>query len=206
MRGNWQSRPARWAFLTGIYAALVSFPFWIPHPAWANDVPIDSPQAQAEAQRLAAEPPKPPPPAKEIRVDHSGRKESGKASIYGPHFNGRTTASGQPLNPHANVAASKTLPLGTVARVTNLQNGKSTDVKVEDRGPFVSGRVVDLTPHAAQQIGLTKKQGVAPVIVAPVLVPQPDGTLKPGAGAAEGDTAAEARQAVPGGRIASRND
>jgi rare lipoprotein A len=117
-------------------------------------------------------------------IDHSGRKQEGKASYYAQHFNNRKMANGRRFNPNADVAASKTLPLGTTAKVTNLQNGKSTMVKVEDRGPFVDGRVVDLAPKAADQLDI-KKQGLAPVVVAPVTVPLPDGRVKLGAGAAE---------------------
>ena len=86
----------------------------------------------------------------------------------------------------SNVAASKTLPLGTTAKVTNLSNGKSATVKVEDRGPYVDGRVVDLTPKVADELDM-KKVGVTPVVVAPIAVPQPDGAIKLGAGAAEAD-------------------
>ena len=155
--------------------------------AFATDATVPalgSPRALAEAQKLADLPPLAPPRGHHIVDDHSGRKEKGKASIYARFFDGRKMADGRRYDPHANIAASKSLPLGTIARVTNLRTGKSTEVKIEDRGPFVDGRVVDLTPHAAHAIGLTLKQGVAPVIVAPVVVPQPDGTLKPGAGAA----------------------
>jgi rare lipoprotein A len=76
------------------------------------------------------------------------------------------------------------LPLGTTARVTNLANGKSAMVRVEDRGPFIVGRVVDVTPKVAALLEISKA-GVAPVIVAPIAVPQPDGAVKLGAGAAE---------------------
>jgi rare lipoprotein A len=95
----------------------------------------------------------------------------GKASIYSKSLDGKKMADGKHLDTDANVAASKTLPLGTVAKVTNLDNGKSTTVTVEDRGPFVRGRVVDLSPAAAKQVGLTKRQGVAPVAVKPISVP-----------------------------------
>ena len=88
------------------------------------------------------------------------------------------------MNPNANVAASKTLPLGSVVKVTNLQNGKTATVKIEDRGPYVGGRVVDLAPKAADQIDLTEK-GVAPVEVKPITLPQPGGEVGLGAGAAE---------------------
>ena len=133
-----------------------------------------------EAEELAELPPMKPGG----RIDHSGRKQEGKASYYAKYFTNRRMADGQKFNPNTDVAASKTLPLGTTARVTNLQNGKSTIVTVEDRGPFVDGRVVDLAPKVADLLDI-KKQGVAPVVVAPVAVPLPDGKIKLGAGAAE---------------------
>ena len=86
--------------------------------------------------------------------------------------------------PNANIAASKTLPLGTTAKVTNLNNGKSALVKVQDRGPYVGGRVVDLAPKVAEELEMTEP-GIAPVVVAPVAVPLPNGDVKLGAGAAE---------------------
>jgi rare lipoprotein A len=82
------------------------------------------------------------------------------------------------------VAASKTLPLGSVAKVTNLDNGKSATVKIEDRGPYVDGRVVDLAPKVADELDI-KGRGVAPVEVKPITIPEPDGGVKLGAGAAE---------------------
>jgi rare lipoprotein A len=94
-------------------------------------------------------------------------------------------ANGRRFNPHGNVAASKSLPLGTIATVTNLETGLSTQVRVEDRGPFIAGRVVDLSPQAALDIGITEAKGIARVEVSPVFVPQPDGSMKAGAGAVE---------------------
>jgi rare lipoprotein A len=91
----------------------------------------------------------------------------GKASIYASSFDGKLTASGKPLDPNANVVASNTLPLGSKAKVTNLQTGKSAVVTVEDRGKLKKGRLVDLTPGAARRIGLSQKQGIAPVAVQP---------------------------------------
>lgn len=113
-------------------------------------------------------------------IDRSGRPQVGKASIYAHRFAGRTMADGHRMNPHDGNAASKTLPLGTVAKVTNLQTGKSTVVKIQDRGPYVRGRIVDLSPAAAEKIGLARKQGIAPVEVVPISVPLPDGSTKPG--------------------------
>jgi rare lipoprotein A len=140
--------------------------------------------AKAEAAKLDAERAKPPPGSR-INVDHSGRKESGTATWYGPHRGRNHTASGKRLIAGGHTAASKTLPLGTKAKVTNLKTGKSDVVTIEDRGPFGKGKVIDVTPGVAQKIGLDKKAGVAPVVVAPIAVPQPDGSIKPGAGAAE---------------------
>ncbi len=116
--------------------------------------------------------------------EHFGRVQKGRASYYGREFNGRRMANGRPFQPNSQTAASKTLPLGTTARVTNLQNGRSTTVRVEDRGPTVRDRVLDVSPQAAQQLGI-QREGVAPVAVAPIEVPQPDGSIKPGAGAGE---------------------
>jgi len=168
----------------GVGASLLLAVFASAPLAHAADPPIETPAAQAEAKKLDALPPV-PSQGNKIVVDASGRKESGVGSIYSPSFDGKTMANGQPYSPNANIAASKTLPLGTVAKVTNLENGKSTEVKVKDRGPFVSGRVLDMTPKVASQSGLSNKEGVAPVVVAPVTVPQPDGSVKIGAGAAE---------------------
>jgi rare lipoprotein A len=105
-------------------------------------------------------------------LDHSGRRQIGKASVYARKFAGRRMANGEIMRPADGNAASKTLPLGTTARVTNLENGKSTVVTIEDRGPHVPGRIVDLSPGSAAEIGVTKKQGIAPVAVEPISVPQ----------------------------------
>jgi rare lipoprotein A len=117
-------------------------------------------------------------------LDHSGREQRGSASWYGPGFAGRKMADGRRMDPQANVIASKTLPLGSTARVTNAATGKSVEVTVEDRGRLPGGRVADVSPHVAQELALTKKQGVVPVVVTPITVPQPNGSVKPGAGAA----------------------
>jgi rare lipoprotein A len=120
------------------------------------------------------------------KIDHSGRKQVGKASFYARKFAHRKMADGARMNPRENIAASKTLPLGTVAKVTNLDTGQSTVVTIHDRGPYVPGRIVDLSPAAAEKIGITAQEGVARVEVAPIAVPLPDGSIKPGAGAGPG--------------------
>jgi rare lipoprotein A len=87
--------------------------------------------------------------------------ESGIASIYSTE-SGSGTASGQRLNPGALTAAHKTLPFGTKVRVTNHKNGKTIVVTINDRGPFVRGRIIDLTPAGGRALGFS---GLAPVTV-----------------------------------------
>jgi rare lipoprotein A len=153
----------------------------------AETPPPDSPAAKQEAERLAT---LPPVPENGARLDHSGRKQTGRVSYYAQHFNNRKMADGNRFNPNGDTAASKSLPLGTTAKVTNVQNGKSATVKIEDRGPFVPGRVVDVTPKVADQLDI-RKQGVSKVVVAPIAVPQADGAVKLGAGAAPGEASPE---------------
>jgi rare lipoprotein A len=89
------------------------------------------------------------------------------SSWYGPGYDGHRTASGERFDPNGLTAASKTLPLGSSVRVTNLKDGHSAQVKINDRGPAVRGRSLDLSPAAARKIGLTKG-GVARVSITPV--------------------------------------
>ena len=112
------------------------------------------------------------------KPDLSARKRRGNASYYARRFFGKPMANGAPMNPRGNNAASRTLPLGTVARVTNVATGKSAVIKIEDRGPYIKGRIVDLSPSTARAIGITKRIGVAKVVVAPIAVPLPDGRVK----------------------------
>ena len=94
--------------------------------------------------------------------------ERGVASFYANRFAGRTMADGTPMNPHGDNAASRTLPLGTRALVTNLRTGRSAWVTIRDRGPYVKGRIVDLSPATARLIGITPKAGLAKVEVTPL--------------------------------------
>jgi rare lipoprotein A len=84
----------------------------------------------------------------------NGFSETGMASWYGPDFHGKKTASGEMYNKYAYTAAHKTLPFGTKVKVTNLDNGLSTTVVINDRGPFKSGRVIDLSYSAAKDISM----------------------------------------------------
>lgn len=136
--------------------------------------PAPSPKSAPSPEPVSATQPKP---------DLSGRKRVGKASFYAKKFAGRKMANGKKMNPHRDNAASKTLPLGTTAKVTNLKTGQSAKVTIQDRGPHVQGRIVDLSPSTAQKIGITPDNGVAKVKVDPIAVPQPDGSLKPGVAA-----------------------
>ena len=89
--------------------------------------------------------------------------QSGIASIYA--YNGEKTANGEHAQPAALTAAHRTLPFGTRVRVTNTRNGRSVVVRINDRGPFVRGRVIDLTPAGARALGFS---GLAPVKVEPI--------------------------------------
>lgn len=84
----------------------------------------------------------------------------GLASWYGPGFNGRKTASGERFNTRAFTAAHRSLPFGTRVKVTNVKTGRTVVVRINDRGPFVGGRVIDLSHASARAIGVA---GVAPV-------------------------------------------
>jgi rare lipoprotein A len=112
------------------------------------------------------------------KPDLSARKRHGNASYYARRFFGKRMANGAPMNPRGNNAASRTLPLGTVAKVTNVTTGKSAIIKIDDRGPYIEGRIVDLSPSTAHEIGITRRIGVAKVVVAPIAVPLPDGRVK----------------------------
>ena len=90
----------------------------------------------------------------------TARAETGVASVYA--YDGEKTASGERANPRALTAAHRTLPFGTTVKVTNNKNGRSVVVRINDRGPFKRGRIIDLTPAAAQSLGF---DGLAPVTV-----------------------------------------
>lgn len=84
----------------------------------------------------------------------AGAAQYGLASYYGPEFEGRATASGEIFDPRALTCAHRELPFGTRVKVTNMKNKKWTIVRVNDRGPWVAGRIVDLSRAAASQIGM----------------------------------------------------
>ncbi|MFQ5485289.1 MAG: septal ring lytic transglycosylase RlpA family protein [Desulfobacterales bacterium] len=104
-----------------------------------------------------------------------GFQQQGIASWYGKKFDGRKTSSGEIYNMYAVSAAHKTLPLGTYVRVLNLNNNKQIDVRINDRGPFVHGRIIDLSYMAAKKIGMADT-GTAPVKIWALGVPAKAGS------------------------------
>lgn len=91
-----------------------------------------------------------------------GEEMNGIASWYGPDFHGKLTSNGETYDMNANTAAHKTLPMNTIVRVTNLNNNRSTVVRINDRGPFVDGRIIDLSYAAGKEVGI-ETTGTAPV-------------------------------------------
>lgn len=159
----------RLAVVLAVCTVSVGMAGFAPHARAAG-----SPTAQeSTSSRHATSPAKPKP-------DLSGHKRVGEASFYSKKSAGKKMADGTAMKPHGDNAASKTLPLGTSAKVTNMETGKSAVVTIQDRGPHVKGRIVDLSPSTAQKIGIERDEGVAKVEVTPITVPLPDGSVKPG--------------------------
>ncbi len=86
----------------------------------------------------------------------TGKTEKGQASYYADKFHGRATASGEKYDKKKLTGAHRTLPFGTIVRVTNTANGKSVDVRINDRGPFKAGRIVDVSRAAAEKLDMIK--------------------------------------------------
>lgn len=122
----------------------------------------------AQTTEQAAEPevqPEPAPEAEPIVEENQERGSfmaEGNASFYGAKFHGRRTASGATFNKHAMTAAHRNLPFGTRVRVTHVHSGRSVVVTINDRGPFVKSRIIDVSRAAAEQLGMVQ-QGVARV-------------------------------------------
>ncbi len=86
----------------------------------------------------------------------TGKTEKGQASYYADKFHGRATASGEKYDKKKLTGAHRTLPFGTIVRVTNTANGKSVDIRINDRGPFKAGRIVDVSRAAAEKLDMIK--------------------------------------------------
>ncbi len=159
------------------------------------------------------------------RVDN-GYDETGLASWYGADFHGKRTANGEVYDMNALTAAHKTLPMPSRVRVTNLENGRSLELTVNDRGPFVAGRIIDVSRRAAEALGF-RRQGVAEVRVqvlgapvtqmvtaTPLPAPSPAPaepverslSLISSAVAAEPESVVNARLYVQGGAFASQDN
>lgn len=108
---------------------------------------------------------------KDRREVTSSLKYIGFASYYADEFHGRQTANGETFDMNAMTAAHKTLPFGTICRVTNLENGKSVLVRINDRGPFVKERIIDLSKGAAGKIGAINS-GVIKVKIEVISIPK----------------------------------
>jgi rare lipoprotein A len=154
-----------------------------PVPIRVESSPISAPvvNAPGSSSTVEASPASSPGSAKapkakqpEKGVDRSGSTQVGKASFYADKFAGRKMADGARMDPHDDNAASKSLPLGTTAKVVNVETGRSAVVTIQDRGPYVKGRIVDLSPATAQQIGISKETGMAKVEVTPLSIPPAD--------------------------------
>ena len=163
------ARRVRGCWLAVAYSACVSLA--AAAPTLADEIPTPQVAAPHESK------------SEQLPADLSGHKRVGKASVYDQRLAGHKMANGEPMEPTGDNAASKTLPMGTTAKVTNIRNGKSAVVKIADRGPYVKGRIVDLSPSTAKKIGVDPKDGVAKVSVEPIAVPLPNGSVKSGVAA-----------------------
>jgi rare lipoprotein A len=148
------SKPERWTLILGAVLAFV-----LAGCSSQNFTPPPSPASSYYE------------PAPTNYANYGGSRTE-VASWYGPGFAGHPTSSGETYNPEGLTAASKTLPLGSHVRVTNPDTGRSVVVRINDRGPFVRGRSLDLSHGAAKQIGLTGK-GVGRVEVTPTATSTP---------------------------------
>ena len=127
-----------------------------PPPADLNAIPDPVPRIEPRSARGN-------PPTYEVfgkryvvLATAEGYKERGVASWYGPDFHARPTSSGEPYDMYAMTAAHKTLPIPVYAKVTNLGNGRSVIVRINDRGPFVANRIIDLSYTAAHKLDMTR--------------------------------------------------
>jgi rare lipoprotein A len=130
------------------------------HKTATVSVPPPPPIQQPGPGTTAAEPTEDTEPAEAIALPPSSTPllvETGIASWYGPPYHNRLASNGHIYDMHAMTAAHRTLPLGSIARVTNIQTGDSAIVTITDRGPFIEGRIVDLSQAAAQKLGLIQK-------------------------------------------------
>ena len=159
-RAEGASRPRRWLTTAGALMAIV--------------VGVAGAQAVSPGEHFSPGPNTNAAPAahsesRPVKRHHWYQK--GIASWYGKFFQGKPTASGQPYNEDAMTCAHRTLPLGSLLRVTNLRNHRSVVVRVNDRGPVPEDRVIDVSKAAAESLGF-EQRGIAPVRVELIAPPQ----------------------------------
>ena len=138
-----------------------------PPPAQPKNTPPGTEESAKRSTDVPETPSNPPRPRRDRPAATpvpAGYTEEGNASWYGDPFNGRRASNGEIYDMYKLTAAHRTLPFETMVRVTNLNNGKSTTVRITDRGPFVENRIIDLSLAAAREIDLVGP-GVAPVRV-----------------------------------------
>ena len=147
-------------------AALLMAPLVTTAPAMAASSSLSNPAADAVIRDVAPSPSWEDRFLRQMPASPKGLLQlaaaTGQASWYGPGFYGNRTASGEVLRPGTYTAAHRSLPFGTRVRVTNLNNGRSAVVRINDRGPFTGGRIIDLAHGAASDLGVTAS-GVATV-------------------------------------------
>lgn len=169
--------PTRWRWIirgTGVLVLLLGINACVPSPVYRNGgIPAVRGPAGTTSSGTRTTSQKAPPvsasadnahPVDPDNISTANAYQVGVASYYGKQFHGRKTANGEIFNMYKLTAAHRVLPLGTVAKVTNLANGRWVVVKVNDRGPFIEGRVLDLSFAAALEIEMVK-QGTAKVMI-----------------------------------------
>jgi rare lipoprotein A len=175
LRGPHRRQPNRLVGLRFAWALCVIFATGCAHHTYQTQAPaqIPTPQPYPAPGAPAPSAPSGPPPAVERQPAAPGLYvEEGVASWYGVPFNGRRTSNGEIYDMHDMTAAHRTLPFGAMVRVTNLANGRQTEVRVNDRGPFVANRIIDLSLAAAESIGMIGT-GTATVRLEMVAGPNP---------------------------------
>ena len=135
-------------------------------------VPEGTPPAVAAEKQTNPPESSTSPEAEVTRDNHPVQVETGIASWYGAPYHNRRGSNGEVYDMNAMTAAHRTLPLGSIVRVTNMESSKSAVVRITDRGPFIEGRIIDLSQAAAKQIGLVQK-GTGRVRVEVLKTPQP---------------------------------
>lgn len=161
IQGAWDTKRKQYVLRAG-HEQLVELNAQTVLPGKTHDPATDALQITNLLRRqLGDAPPLKTIPGKPVLVAKRSRPQ-GMASWYGPGFHGRQTASGERFNQYALTAAHRSLPFGTQVRVTNTYNGRSVVVRINDRGPHIRGRIIDLSKKAAQVLGVFSR-GSAPV-------------------------------------------